>query len=162
MAKEYDRSVHAKRYNDEEQAIFCDLAQSVGIGRAIRELGYPTPTTGMTWMDKRGIEPAHNELMEKARKFHKFYKTEDLLATVDNAMAVVEEMYAKVDTPDDMKKLSEAIQKLVNTRLLLEGKANNITEKRETTQADLEIAEMLRAEQAKQSTQSVELDNKAA
>jgi hypothetical protein len=162
MGKDYDKSKHAKRYNDEEQAVFCDLAQQLGIGRAIRELGYPSFSNGMIWMQKRGIEPAHDNLMENARKFHRYYRTEDLLKVVDDAMAVTEEMYAKAETPDDAKKLAEATQKLVNTRLLLEGKATSITDKRETTQADLEIAEMLRAEQAKQSTQSVELDNKAA
>lgn len=151
MGKNYDTSVHAKRYSDDEQSVFCELAQTLGIGRAIRELGYPTFATAMMWMDKRGIEPAHNDLMEKARKYHRFYKTEDMLKTVDDALAVVEEMYAKVETPDDAKKLAEAVQKLMNTRLLLEGKANSITEKRETTQQDLEIAELLRAETAKQS-----------
>lgn len=156
MGKKYDTSVHAKRYSDDEQSVFCDLAQTLGIGRAIRELGYPTFSTAMMWMDKRGIEPAHNDLMEKARKFHKFYQTEDLLKVIDDAITTTEEMYAQVQNPDDAKKLAEAIQKLVNTRLLLEGKANSISEKRETTQQDLEIAELLRAETAKQSLDSDE------
>lgn len=150
MARNYDRKAQAKRYTDEEQAVFCELAQSIGIGRTIRELGYPTYPTAMMWMNKRGVEPAHNDLMDKARQFQRFYQTEDLIKTIDDGLAVVEEMYATVETPDEAKKLAEAIQKLVNTRLLLEGKANAITEKRETTQQDLEIAEMLRAEQAKQ------------
>lgn len=140
-----------KEYSDEQQAEFCVLAQEIGVGRAIRELGYPTFPTAYAWLAKRGIEPNHSNIMENARKFHRFYQTEDLLKTVDDGLAVIEEMYANVQTPDDAKKLAEAIQKLMNTRLLLEGKANTITEKRETTQADLEIAELLRAEQAKQS-----------
>jgi len=145
-----DYSKNGKRYSDEEQKEFCELAQVIGIGRAIRELGYPTFTTAIMWMDKRGIEPAHNNIMETARKYQRFYQTEDLLKTVDDGIAVIEEMYSKVQTPDDAKKLAEAIQKLMNTRLLLEGKANTISEKRETTQADLELAELLRIERAKQ------------
>ena len=145
---------NSKRYTDEEKNAFCELAQSVGIGRAIRELKYPTYTAGMMWMEQRGIEPAHNELMEKARKYHKFYKTEDMLKTVDEALSVIESMYAEVETPDDAKKLAEAVQKLMNTRLLLEGKANSISEKRETTQQDLEIAELLRSEEAKVNSNS--------
>lgn len=143
------------RYSDKEQTEFCELAQTIGIGRAIRELGYPSFPTAIGWMEKRGIEPAHNDIMATARKYQRFYQTEDLLKTIDDGIAVVEEMYAKVQTPDDAKKLAEAIQKLMNTRLLLEGKANNISEKRETTQQDLEIAEMLRAEMAKQDEESI-------
>jgi hypothetical protein len=154
-AKDYDKSIHGKRYDDEQQAIFCEMAQTIGIARAIRELGYPTFPTAVTWMEKRGIEPNHSNIMETARKYQRFYETEDLLATVDNGIAVIEEMYAKVQTPDDAKKLAEAIQKLMNTRLLLEGKANSITEKRETTQQDLEIAELLRVEQAQQTVNEV-------
>jgi hypothetical protein len=149
MAKE-----NGKRYDDSQQKEFCELAQIVGIARAIRELRYPSWPTAVSWMEKRGIQPLHSNIMETARKYQRFYATEDLLATVDNAMAVVEEMYAEVRTPDDMKKLAEAVQKLVNTRLLLEGKANSISEKRETTQQDLEIAQLLRVEQAKQDSVS--------
>jgi hypothetical protein len=145
-------AANGKRYTDEQQKEFCELAQIVGIPRAMRELGYPSFPTAVGWMEKRGIKPLHSNIMETARKYQRFYATEDLLATVDNAMAVVEEMYAQVKTPDDMKKLAEAVQKLVNTRLLLEGKANSITEKRETTQQDLEIAEMLRVERDKQAS----------
>ena len=47
------------------------------------------------------------------------------------------------------KKVAEAMQKLVNTRLLLEGKATSINEKRETSKMDLEIADLINAEKAK-------------
>jgi hypothetical protein len=149
-----------KRYSDKEQAEFCELAQEVGVGRAVRELGYPSFPMAYQWLAKRGIEPKHSNIMENARKFHRFYQTEDLLKTIDDGLAVIEEMYANVQTPDDAKKLAEAIQKLMNTRLLLEGKANAITEKRETTQQDLEIAELIRVEQAKQSIPKDETANK--
>ena len=143
-------------YSDQQQAEFCALAQEIGVGRAIRELGYPTHPTAYSWMSKRGIEPKHSHIMDNALKFHRFYKTEDLLKTVDEGIAVIEEMYSKIKTADEAKKLAEAIQKLMNTRLLLEGKANTISEKREVTQADLEIAELLRTERAKQSSTPAE------
>ena len=146
----------SKRYTDKEQSEFCETAQIIGIGRAIRELGYPSFPTAILWMQKRGIEPAHNDIMETARKYQRFYETEDLLKTIDDGIAVVEEMFATAQTADDAKKLAEAIQKLMNTRLLLEGKANSISEKRETTQQDLEIAEMLRAERVKQASAKID------
>ncbi len=138
------------RYDDKQQATFCELAQTIGVGRAVRELGYPSMPVAYGWLAARGIEPHHDSIMDNARKFHRFYKTEDMLVAVDNALAVVEEMYSKVQTPDDAKKLAEAVQKLVNTRRLLEEKSTTISEKRETTQLDLEIAEALRNEEAKQ------------
>jgi hypothetical protein len=138
------------RYDDNQQAEFCELAQNVGIRQAIRELKYPSYPVAVGWMEKRGIRPQLSTVMETARKWHTFYTTEDLLASIDAAMAVVEEMYLTVETADEAKKLAEAVQKLVNTRLVLEGKANNILEKRETTQQDLEIMEMLRVEREKQ------------
>lgn len=152
---------NGKRYTDEEQSEFCELAQVIGIGRAIRELKYPSFPTAILWMEKRGIEPAHNDIMATARKYQRFYAAEDLIKVIDDAVSVTEEMYAKVETPDDAKKLAEAIQKLMNTRLLLEGKANSISEKRETTQADLEIAELLRIEEAKQTDTNVPLDTES-
>ena len=144
------------RYTDEQQAEFCELAQLIGVGRAIRELGYPTHNSAYLWLQARGIEPKPSDVMENARKFQRAYETDDLIRAVDDAMAVTEEMYAQATTPDDVKRLAEAIQKLVNTRLLLEGKANNINESRQVTQQDLEIAEMLRVEQVKQATREVE------
>lgn len=141
---------HGKRYSDEEMAIYCELAQAVGIGRAIRELGYPTHTTAMVWMHDRGVEPLDVDVLAEARKFARLYEAYDLIKIIDDSIATAQELSSKAETADDIKKCAEAVQRLVNTRLLLEGKANSITEKRETTQADLEIAELLRAEQAKQ------------
>ena len=146
----------AKRYTDEEQATYCELAQYVGIGAAIRELGYPSYPAAMMWMEKRGIEPKEVDIMAKARQFHKYYQAEDLLKTIDEAMSVITSLYSSIETAAEAKQLAEAINKLVNSRQLLEGKANSIVEKRETTQQDLEIAEMLRVEAAKQAEQKQE------
>ena len=141
---------HGKRYSDEEITIFVEMAQEIGVARAVRELGYPTFTSGMLWMKKRGVELPKSDVMETARAYSQFYKTEDLLAAVDGGMAVVEELFAQCDSADDAKKLSEALQKLANTRLLLEGKANSITEKREISPVDLEIQQMIEKERNKQ------------
>lgn len=135
-------------YSDEDQAVFCELAQYVGIGAAIRELGYPTYPTASMWLEKRGVEPKHIDIMEKARLFHSYYKAEDMLKVVDEALNVVQSLYSKIETADDAMKLSNAVSKLINSRQLLEGKASSIVEKRETTQADLEIVELLNAQKA--------------
>ena len=139
-----------KSYTDEQKADFCSLAQEIGIGRAIRELGYPSYPAAAAWMKARGIEPNVDTAMQQMKQWHTFYQVEDMLMAIDNGMSVVEELYATVQTADEAKKLAEALQKLANTRLLLEGKSTSISEKRETTQQDLEIAELIRQEKAKQ------------
>ena len=136
-------------YSEEQQAAYCALAQDIGIGRAARELGYPKSwASGIKWMQARGIKPNVDQAMQNIKKWHTFYEAEDLMVAIDNLMAVVEDRMLEVTDADDIKKLAEAIQKLVNTRLLLEGKATNISEKREITQQDLEIAELLREQKA--------------
>ena len=143
----------SKTYSDEQQAEFCSLAQEIGIGRAIRELGYPSYPAAVKWMKARGIKPNVDQIMQEAKKWHVFYQTEDMLIMIDNGMAVIEELFSVASDADEVKKLAESIQKLVNARLILEGKANSISEKREVTQQDLEIAELLRLERMNQSQQ---------
>ena len=142
----------AKRYSDEEQAVFVELAQEIGVARAIRELGYPTFAAGLLWLKKRGIEQPKSDIMAVARAYSQFYKVEDLLSAVDSGMAVVEELFAEADSADDAKKLAEAMAKLANTRLLLEGKANSITESRKTSPVDVELMQMI--EEHKQNSPS--------
>src|SRR5690606_31479136 len=98
------------------------------------------------WLEKRGVEPKHIDIMEKARLFHSYYKAEDMLKVVDEALSVVQSLYSTVETADDAMKLANAVSKLVNARQVLEGKASSIIEKRETTQTDLEIVELLNAQ----------------
>ena len=136
-------------YTDEEKAVFCDLAKEIGIGRAIRELGYPSYPTGVSWLSARGVEPNVDKIMQKVKAYHTYYQVEDLIVTFDNAVAVADEMIAKADTPDDLKRIADALYKIVQTRHLLEGKATAISEKRETTQQDLEILELLNMEKAR-------------
>lgn len=133
-----------KSYTDDMQAEFCALAQEIGIGRARRELGYPSYPAAVKWMNARGIKPNVDQLMQKAKEYHTFYQTDDLLMAVDNGMAVVEDLFATAANADDAKKLAEALQKLANTRLLLEGKATQVTEKRDTTPVDLEIQQLIK------------------
>lgn len=143
-----------RQYTDEQMADFCEMAVEIGIGRTIRELKYPTYPTAVGWMKKRGVKPNIDKVMQQAKLWHQFYEVEDLLEQVDTSLAVVQELMIACNSADDAKKLAEAMQKLVNTRLLLEGKSTSINEKRETTQQDLEIAELLRLEMNKNATKA--------
>lgn len=136
-------------YDDKQRAEFIELAQNIGIGRSIRELGYPSFPTAQAWMRAAGVEPNRDTAMQAVKAWHTFYQVEDLLVVIDEGISVAQDMLATASTPDDVKRLSESLQKLVNTRLTLEGKSTSIIEKREMTQQDLEIAELLREQRLK-------------
>lgn len=149
-----------KEYSEEQKAEFCERAQDFGIGRTIRELGYPKSyQTAIRWMEQRGVKPNIDRAMSKAKLWHTFYEMEDLLEQVDTAMSVVQEILVNAETPDDVKRIAEAMQKLVNTRLLLEGKATSIMEKREKTQQDLEIEELIREERMKNALKEASIES---
>lgn len=135
---------NTREYDDKQRTEFVELAAQIGIGRAIRELGYPTYPTAQSWMRARGVEPNRDNAYAQIKAWHTFYQVEDLLIVIDEGISVVQDMLVRADTPDDAKKLAEAMQKLANTRLLLEGKSTSITEKRETTLEDNEFAKALR------------------
>lgn len=142
--------MNQRTYDLQQRAEFVELAQNIGIGRAIRELGFPSYPTAQSWMRAAGVEPNTDNAYAQMKQWHTFYQVEDMLIVIDEGISVAQDMLLRAETADDVKKLSEAIQKLANTRMLLEGKATNITEKRETTQQDMEIAELLREARARE------------
>lgn len=146
-------------YTEEQKTEFCEMAQYAGIGATIRELGYPTYTAAAYWMEQRGVKAKKVDIMAKAREFHAYYHVEDMLKVVDEAMNVVTELYSKCETADDANKLANAVSKLVTSRQLLEGKANSIVEKREVTQSDLEIIDLLNEQ--KMQNDAIEKQNNA-
>jgi hypothetical protein len=123
-----------KTYTDEQKATFTELAQQIGIGRAIRELGYPTYAAAQGWCRARGVVPNKDNAFAQMKEWHTFYQVEDLLLVIDEGISVAQTMLSNAETPDDLKRLSESIQKLANTRLLLEGKATSIKETRDVAE----------------------------
>lgn len=138
-------------YSDQERADFLELAKEIGITRAKRELGYPKHwATGKSWVDAAGITVPLDTIKAQAAAHWDWYKAEDLLIVAKEALLrIVESLQTDNLTPDEQKKLAEAYQKYVNTILLLEGKATNITESRKTGDMDLAITDLLNAEKAR-------------
>jgi hypothetical protein len=133
-----------RTYDDQQRAVFIELAQNIGIGRAIRELKYPSYPTAQSWMRAAGVRPNTDTAFAQIKEWHTFYQVEDMLIVIDEGISAVQELLMNVETADDAKKLSESLQKLVNTRLLLEGKSTSITEKREVSAEDTEFEKALR------------------
>ena len=149
----------SKTYDDKQRAAFVELAQQIGIGRAIRELGYPTYPTAQGWCRAAGVVPIKDSAYAQMKEWHTFYQVEDMLIVIDEGISVARDMMLTAQSPDDMKKLSEAIQKLSNTRLLLEGKSTSITEKREVSSEESEFEKALREFQASNNPQGIPADD---
>jgi hypothetical protein len=145
------------RYDDQQRAEFIELAQQIGIGRTIRELGYPTYPTAQAWMRAAGVTPNIDSAYAQMKQWHTFYQVEDLLVVIDEGISAAQELIATCDDADSLKKLSESLQKLANTRLLLEGKSTSITEKREKTSEDSEFEQALREFRAQSSPGGIEV-----
>lgn len=152
---------HSKQYDDQQRADFVELAQNIGIGRAIRELNYPSYPTAQSWCRAAGVLPNVDTAYAQIKEWHTYYQVEDLLMVIDEGISVVQEMLVKAETPDDVKKLSESLQKLANTRLLLEGKSTSITEKREISAEDREFEQALKEfnKGASESPRGIEVDD---
>lgn len=125
-----------RTYDDTQRSEFVELASQIGIGRAIRELGYPNSyATGQAWCKARGVNPNRDTAYAQLKEWHTLYQVEDLLLVGDEIISVIQSMLINPDlSADEVKKLTEAYQKATNTRLLLEGKSTSITEHRETTE----------------------------
>lgn len=119
----------AKGYSEEEITTFIEHAQELGIGRARRELGYPKSwITGRKWCDARGVDVSLDEVMSKAAATQKWYQNEEKLLVCQEGLERIHEQLLGGDlTPDDIKKLSDASKRFVETMNLIEGRATSIS-----------------------------------
>lgn len=140
-----------KSYSDEQRAEFLEVAAEIGITRAMRKLKYPAGwATARDWVKAAGIEVPLDEIKAQAKAHHDWYQSEELLIVAQEGIRRVhEELQASDLTPDEHKKLSEAFQKYSNTWLLLQGKANSISETRHKDAVDLDIMDLINAENAR-------------
>lgn len=139
-------------YSDQEINNFLELAQDIGITRAKRELGYPRSwNTAQRWAKLRGIEVAIDDLKAKSKEFHDWYKTEEVLLVAQEGMnrVYLELVENNTLTPDDQKKLAEALVKHYNVWANIQGKATSINETRKSDDIDGHLIDMLNAERAK-------------
>lgn len=142
---------NSKRYDNDEQEAFIEVAKTEGISRAMRELGYPGSwNTANRWFEARGIEaPVVSEVHAMANQYKEAYAEKEMLTIGTLALErVTELMNADNLSADDMKKLSESYQKIVNTMHLISGKSTDIVENRSHFTEDVELNQLL-AEQEK-------------
>jgi hypothetical protein len=139
-------------YSDEQINEFLELAQEIGIGRAIRQLGYPNSwSTAQRWAKTHNVTVAVDELKQRSKAFHDWYETEEVLLIAQEGMnRVYEELMTNSKlSADDQKKLGEALTKHYNVWANAQGKATNISESRTGDGMDMGLIDMLNEERAK-------------
>jgi hypothetical protein len=146
-------------YTEEQITEFIDQANEMGIGPAMRYLGYPKSYhTTKKWYIQRNLNmPTANTLAVISKQLDIFYTDrEKVLAAQAVIDRTVEKLYEEDLLSDDINKLSTALHKAIQTINLIEGKSTNINENRSKDGSDLAIIDILneakmRSESIKQS-----------
>lgn len=133
-------------YTEEMITEFIDMANEMGIGPAMRTLGYPKSYhTAKKFYVQRNIDmPTANTLAVMAKQLDIFYSDkEKVLAAQAVLDRSIEKLYEEDLLAEDINKLSTAIHKAIQTINLIEGKSTNINENRSKDGSDLAIVDML-------------------
>ena len=133
-------------YTDEQVTEFIEIAGEMGIGPAMRQLGYPKSYhTAKKFFVQRNVDtPTANSLAVMAKQLDIFYTDrEKILAAQAVIDRSVEALYQDNLVSDDISKLSNALHKAIQTINLIEGKSTNINENRSKDGSDLAIVDML-------------------
>lgn len=142
-----------QEYSDKEMDDFLEVAQEIGIGKAMKELGYPKSfSTAQNWAKNRGVNVNVDPVMARAKQFDILYKEDDMLSALQSGISAWYEYVAQNAAgmePDEHKKMAEAMQKYANTWLVLQGKANEIKGTVVTDKMDSDLMAFLNSEQSK-------------
>ena len=133
-------------FTEEQVAEFIETANEMGIGPAMRLLGYPKSYhTAKKFYVQRNIDmPTANTLAVMAKQLDIFYNDkEKVLAAQAVLDRSIEKLYEEDLLAEDINKLSTAIHKAIQTINLIEGKSTNINENRSKDGSDLAIIDIL-------------------
>ncbi len=116
-------------YTDEQITEFIEIAGEMGIGPAMRHLGYPKSYhTAKKFFVQRNIDtPTANSLAVMAKQLDIFYTDKEKVSAAQAVIdRTVEALYEDNLVSDDISKLSNALHKAIQTINLIEGKSTNI------------------------------------
>ena len=133
-------------FTEEQITEFIELAQEMGIGPAMRQLGYPKSYhTAKKFFVQRNIEmPTANTLAVISKQLDIFYTDRDKIVAAQAVIdRTVEKLYEDDLLAEDINKLSNALHKAIQTINLIEGKSTNINENRSKDGTDLAIVDIL-------------------
>jgi hypothetical protein len=143
-------------FTEEQVSEFIQCANEMGIGPAMRYLGYPKSyhTSKKFYMQRNLDMPTANTLAVMSKQLDIFYTDrEKVLAAQAVIDRTVEALYEDTLASDDISKLSNALHKAIQTINLIEGKSTNINENRSKDGSDLAIIDMLN--EAKMRSESI-------
>ena len=143
-------------FTEEQISEFIEMANEMGIGPAMRTLGYPKSYhTAKKFYVQRNLDmPTANTLAVMAKDLAIFYNDrEKVLAAQAVLDRSIEKLYEEDLLAEDINKLSTAIHKAIQTINLIEGKSTNINENRSKDGSDLAIVDMLN--EAKMRSESI-------
>lgn len=143
-------------FTEEQISEFIEMANEMGIGPAMRYLGYPKSyhTAKRFYMQRNIDMPTANTLAQMSKQLDIFYTDrEKVLAAQAVIDRTVEALYEDTLVSDDIAKLSNALHKAIQTINLIEGKSTNINENRSKDGSDLAIVDMLN--EAKMRSESI-------
>ena len=149
-------------FNEEQVSEFIELAQEMGIGPAMRQLGYPKSYhTAKKFFVQRNIEmPTANTLAVISKQLDIFYTDRDKIVAAQAVIdRTVEKLYEDDLLAEDINKLSNALHKAIQTINLIEGKSTNINENRSKDGQDLAIIDILNEAKARSSSIKESLDH---
>lgn len=132
-------------YTENQKKEFLELAQEVGISRAIRELQYPSFAMAKRWANQYGVSINLNELSQYANDMKQLYGDEEKLYTGQLALdRITERLMAGEELEgDELKKLAEAYKSTLTAMNLAQGKATNINESRVNDAFDSRISALI-------------------
>ena len=133
-------------FTEEQITEFIEMANEMGVGPAMRTLGYPKSYhTAKKFYVQRNIDmPTANTLAVISKQLDIFYTDREKIVAAQAVIdRTVEALYEDNLVSDDIAKLSNALHKAIQTINLIEGKSTNINENRSKDGSDLAIVDML-------------------
>jgi hypothetical protein len=152
------------KYNEDQIEEFISTADEMGLGPAIRYLGYPgSYHTAKKFYTQRGLDlPTPDSLAVLARSLGIFYSDKEKIVA---AQAVLDRCFEKLMednlNSEELNKLSNAVHKAIQTINLIEGKSTNINENRSKDGTDLALVDMINEAKIKNNEMKERIINKS-
>ena len=139
-------------FEEEQITEFISNAQEMGIGPAMRYLGFPKSYhTAKKWFVDRGLDmPTVDTLAKMAAGLKVFYSDKEKLIAAQAVLdRCVESLMQDALDSDGLNKLANAVHKAIQTINLIEGKSTHINEQRNKDGQDLAIIDLLNEAKAR-------------
>lgn len=149
-------------FTEEQILEFISNAQEMGIGPAIRNMGYPKSYhTAKKWFEQRNIDlPTMDTLAKMAVDLRVFYTDKEKLIAAQAVLdRCVETLMQDSLDPDELNKLANAVHKAIQTINLIEGKSTAINENRQKDGQDLAIIDLLNEAKMRNDAMKAKADN---